>query len=322
MVRGLPLFDDPNLLIGPEHFSDAGVYRVSDDLAIVQTVDFFPPLVDDPFVFGQIAAANSISDVYATGGQPRTALNIVGFPDKDAPLEILNQILAGGADKVREAGAVIVGGHSVRDAEIKYGLAVTGFVDPRKMMTNRAARPGDVLVLTKALGTSFVVTAHRAGTCPPAILAFAVDSMVKLNKSAAEAAMLLGARAATDVTGFGLAGHALELAEASGATVVLELAKVPLLVGAEALARAGNQSRANKSNRDFTAPRTRVESDADELKLEFCFDPQTSGGLLIAIASDRADELVARCRAGGAPQADVVGFVEERRSEASLRIVG
>jgi selenide,water dikinase len=273
--------------------------------------------VDDPFVFGQIAAANAISDVYATGGQPRTALNIVAFPDKDAPLELLNQILAGGADKVREAGAVIVGGHSVRDEEIKYGLAVTGFVDPRKMMTNRAAKPGDVLVLTKALGTSFVVTAHRAGDCPKETLDAAVRSMVQLNKPAAEAAMELGARAATDVTGFGLAGHALEMAGASGVTIVLEMSKLPLLPGAEELARVGNQSRANKSNREFTAPRTHIEPDADPLRVEFTFDPQTSGGLLIALPPDRADKLISRCHVAGA-SARVIGSVEVPDQNASL----
>ncbi len=319
-MRGLPTFADPNLLIGPEQFSDAGVYRISDELAIVQTVDFFPPLVDDARAFGRIAAANALSDVYATGGQPRTALNIVGFPDNDAPLELLHEILAGGADKIREAGAVIVGGHSVRDAEIKYGLAVTGFVDPRRMMSNREARPGDVIVLTKALGTSFVVTANRAGTCPPDVLSAAVASMVQLNKAASEAAMEIGARAATDVTGFGLAGHAMEMADASGVTVRIELSKMPLLPGAEELARAGNQSRANHSNREFTTAQTRVEAGVDATRLEFCFDPQTSGGLLVALPPDRAAQLVERCHAAGALAARVIGSVQAK-SDAALHLV-
>jgi selenide,water dikinase len=320
VVRGLPQFSDPNLLIGPEQFSDAGVYRVSDELAIVQTVDFFPPLVDDARAFGRIAAANALSDVYAMGGQPRTALNIVAFPDTDAPLELLHEILAGGADKVAEAGAVIVGGHSVRDAEIKYGLAVTGFVDPRKMMTNREARPGDVLVLTKALGTSFVVTANRAGTCPPEVLDAAVASMVQLNKSASEIAMELGARAATDITGFGLAGHTIEMAEASGVTITLELSKLPLLPGAEELARSGNRSRANASNREYTAARTRVETGVDPIRLEFGFDPQTSGGLLIALPREKASQLVERCHAAAAIATRVVGSVD-RASDVSLRLL-
>ena len=320
MVRGLPTFADPNLLIGPEQFSDAGVYRVSDELAIVQTVDFFPPLVDDARAFGQIAAANALSDVYAMGGQPRTALNIVGFPDQDAPLELLHAILAGGADKVAEAGAVVVGGHSVRDAEIKYGLAITGFVDPRKMMSNRAARPGDALVLTKALGTSFVVTANRAGTCPPETLNAAVASMTQLNKAASEIAMELGARGATDVTGFGLAGHAIEMADASGVTITLELSKLALLPGAEELARAGTRSRANLSNRDYTAARTQVDPGVDSIRLEFCFDPQTSGGLLVALPARRVAEFVERCERAGASATRVVGSVAER-SNVSLRLV-
>jgi selenide,water dikinase len=320
VVRGLPQFNDPNLLIGPEQFSDAGVYRVSDDLAIVQTVDFFPPLVDDPRAFGQIAAANALSDVYAMGGQPRTALNIVGFPDKDAPLELLHEILAGGADKVAEAGAVVVGGHSVRDAEIKYGLAITGFVDPRKMMSNRDARPGDALVLTKALGTSFVVTANRAGTCPPETLNAAVASMTQLNKAASEIAMELGARAATDITGFGLAGHAIELADASGVTLTIELSKLPLLPGAEELARAGNRSRANASNREYTAARTRVAPGADPVRLEFCFDPQTSGGLLVALPQQRAAELVKRCHTSASTVACVIGSVDEK-SDVSMQLI-
>ena len=320
MVRGLPQFSDPNLLIGPEQFSDAGVYRVTDELAIVQTVDFFPPLVDDARAFGRIAAANALSDVYATGGQPRTALNVVAFPDNDAPLELLHEILAGGADKVAEAGAVIVGGHSVRDAEIKYGLAVTGFVDPRKMMSNRAARAGDVLVLTKALGTSFVVTANRAGTCPPEVLDAAIFSMTQLNKAASVTAMELGARAATDITGFGLAGHAIEMADASGVTITIELCKLPLLPGAEELARAGNRSRANASNRDYTAAQTRIAQGVDSIRSEFCFDPQTSGGLLIALPAERAAELVTRCRDAGANVACVVGSVGAR-SDVPLQLV-
>ena len=320
MVRGLPQFSDPNLLIGPEQFSDAGVYRVTDELAIVQTVDFFPPLVDDPRAFGQIAAANALSDVYAMGGQPRTALNIVAFPDMDAPLELLHEILAGGADKVTEAGAVIVGGHSVRDAEIKYGLAVTGFVDPRKMMTNHAARPGDALVLTKALGTSFVVTANRAGTCPPEVLDAAVASMIQLNKAASSIAMELGARGATDITGFGLVGHAIEMADASGVTATIELSKLTLLPGAEELARSGNRSRANVSNREYTAARTRVAKGVDPVRLEFCFDPQTSGGLLVSLPVARASELVARCHATGASAACVIGSVGEK-SDVFIQLV-
>jgi selenide,water dikinase len=312
VVQGLPTFDDPNLLIGAEHFSDAGVYRLADGLAIVQSVDFFPPLVDDPFTFGRIAAANALGDIYATGGRPRTALNIVGFPDDKLDLDVLHRILAGGSERVRAAGAVVVGGHSVRDAEVKYGLSVTGVVDPDRMMSNRGAAPGDALVLTKGLGTGFVTTAARAKRCPDDALEAACASMVMLNRAAAEAATGLGVRGATDVTGFGLAGHALELARASEVTVELDLPRLPLLPGAEPLITRKNHTRANATNRGFTESSSRIEAGADDPRLEVIYDPQTSGGLLVAVEPGRADELVASCRAGGMEQAGVVGRVSER----------
>jgi len=320
-VRGLPKFDDPNLLIGAEHFSDAGVYRVADGLAIVQTVDFFPPLVDDPFTFGQIAAANSLSDVYAMGGQPKTALNIVGFPDDQLDLDVLNQILRGGAERVKAAGAVIVGGHTVRDTEIKYGLSVTGLVDPARMLTNERARPGDVLVLTKALGTGFVTTAFKFGRCPADVLAVATASMTQLNVVGCDAALAVGVSSMTDITGFGLAGHANEMAQASGVTIAIELGRLPLLPGAEPLARAGNQTRASASNRRFVEPVLRIEGSPDKTRLEFAFDAQTSGGLLISVASDRADELVTKARSGGAAAACVIGSVTAKQ-DVSLVVRG
>lgn len=309
-MQGLPRFQDPDLLIGAEHFSDAGVYRLGPDLAIVQTVDFFPPVVDDPFVYGQIAAANSLSDVYAMGAQPRTALNIVGFPDKDLDLSILNEILRGGAERVLAAGAVIVGGHSVRDAEVKYGLAVTGTVDPSRMLTNEGARPGDLLVLTKALGTGFITTANRRDECSADTLAAACASMVALNAVASAAAVELGASAVTDITGFALAGHACEMAEASHVTIEIELAKLPLLPGAKELAVKANYTRAIASNREHTAGRTELGGgvEASDL-LPFMFDPQTSGGLLVALPAGQAGEFIQRCRTGGATYAAVVGRV-------------
>ncbi len=320
-MQGLPRFQDPNLLIGAEHFSDAGVYRLGDDLAIVQTVDFFPPVVDDPFAYGQIAAANSLSDVYAMGAQPRTALNIVGFPDTELDLSILHEILRGGAERVLAAGAVIVGGHSVRDAEVKYGLAVTGTVDPRRMLTNERARAGDLLVLTKALGTGFITTANRRGECPAETLAAACASMIALNAAASAAAVELGASAVTDITGFGLAGHACEMAEASNVTIEIELAKLPLLPGAKDLAVKANFTRAIASNRGHTEGRTRFEADvAESGLLPFLYDPQTSGGLLIAIGPGEAGELVQRCRSGGATWAGVVGRVDAGGGER-LRVV-
>ena len=310
MVRDLPGFDDPDLLIGPDSFSDAGVYRIAPNLALVQTCDFFPPIVDDPFTYGQIAAANALSDVYAMGAQPKTALNIVAFPDKDLDLAILTEILRGGADRVREAGAVIVGGHSVRDTEIKYGLAVTGLVNPARMMTNASARAGDALVLTKGLGSGLIATANRAGRCPPETFAAACASMIALNDDAARAALDLGASAATDVTGFGLAGHAMEMAEASGVTLEIELARLPALPGALDLATRRNHSGSTKTNRAHAADRMELPggTGGGGPRAELLFDPQTSGGLLVAVAPDRAGELAARI----GPPAAVVGRVTPR----------
>ncbi len=317
-MRGLPRFSDPDLLVGAEHFSDAGVYRLAPGLAIVQTVDFFPPLVDDPFVYGQIAAANSLSDVYAMAARPKTALNIVGFPDDQLDLGILQEILRGGAERVLAAGAVIVGGHSVRDTEIKYGLSVTGIVDPDRMLTNDRARPGDMLVLTKALGTGFVTTAFKARRCPDDVLAAATASMIQLNAVGTEAALAVHAHAMTDITGFGLAGHANEMAQASGVTMIIELARLPLLPGADLLARAGHQTRASATNRQFVDPVLRIEGKPDKIRLEFLFDAQTSGGLLISVAPERADQIVARARAGGAAAACVIGSVVARQEAAII----
>ncbi len=310
-MRGLPKFDDPNLIAGAEGFSDAGVYRLRDDLLIVQSLDFFPPLVDDPFTYGQIAAANSLSDIYAMGGRPTTALNIVGFPDDQLDLRVLSEILRGGADRVLAAGAVVAGGHTVRDSEIKYGLSATGVVHPDQLITNRAARPGDVLVLSKPLGTGFVTTAFKAGRCADDVIEAASQSMAMLNAAASQAAVAVGVKAATDITGFGLAGHACELAQASGVTLVIELARLPLLPGARELARQGNRTRASATNRSYAAAHVRVEGQPDELLLEFAFDAQTSGGLLIAVPADRVDEMLSRAHEGGAAATCVVGHVQE-----------
>ena len=315
-MRGLPKFDDPNLVIGTEGFSDSCVYRVRDDLLMVQSLDFFPPLVDDPFLFGQIAAANSLSDIYAMGAQPTTALNIVGFPDDQPELQILHEILAGGAERVGEAGAVIGGGHTVRDAEIKYGLSVTGFVHPDALLSNRKATPGDIVILTKPLGTGFVTTAFRKKRCPQDVFDAATNSMRALNKVASQAAVDCGASAATDITGFGLAGHAGEMAQSSEVTIELHLDKLPVLPGAAELIRQGYFTRASATNRSFVAAFTRIELGADKEALEFAFDAQTSGGLLLSVAEARADELVQRARDGGAEDTCVVGRVLEREDSA------
>lgn len=317
-MQALPTFSDSNLLVGAEHFSDAGVYRLADGLAIVQTLDFFPPLVDDPYVYGQIAAANAMSDVYAMGGQPKTALNVVGFPDDKLELSVLQEIMAGGAERVQYADAVIVGGHSVRDAEIKYGLSVTGIVDPAKMMTNDGAKPGDVLVLTKGLGTGFITTALKARKCANDVLATACASMIQLNRAASETAVSLGVRAATDITGFGLAGHALEMAKASEVSITIQMSRLPLLAGALELAEKGHHTRANATNRQHVQPSARFDVPADSPLTEFLFDPQTSGGLLLAVDASSADDLLSRCRDAGLETVAVIGSVDELKDHHLL----
>jgi selenide,water dikinase len=310
---------DPNLLVGPATFDDAGVYRVADRLALVQTVDFFPPLVDDPFDFGRIAAANALSDVYAMNGRPLTALNLVGFPTDELPVEVLGEILRGASDRVLAAGAATVGGHSVRSAEVFFGLSVTGLVDPAELLTNAGARPGDVLVLTKPLGTGFIATAAKKEECPPEVLRRAVSIMVELNAGARDALRAAGgAHALTDVTGFGLAGHAREIAEASGVTIVLETASLPRIEGSEPLAVPRYFNRASKTNREAVASGLRVEPGADELGLEYAFDPQTSGGLLIAVEPAHGERLVAELRRRGTPAAAVVGRVTARQGTTGL----
>ena len=316
-----PRSADPNLLVGTETSDDAGVYLLPDGSALVQTLDFFPPLVDDPFTFGQIAAANSLSDVYAMNGRPLTAMNIVGFPDDELPLSILGEILKGAAERVAAAGAVTVGGHSVRDAEIKFGLSVTGIVQPSELLTNASARVGDVLVLTKPLGTGFVTTANKKGECPPELLELAVRSMISLNAIGRDAARSAGgASAMTDVTGFGLAGHASEMAEAAGVTVVLEAASLPRFAGIGPLLTKKYHTRASKTNREFLAGRSEVAEGAEPEGVELAFDAQTSGGLLIAVDPSRVDALIAALGSLGAPAAAVVGRVEPRRGAVAVAL--
>lgn len=330
VLRGLPKSVDPNLLVGSDHFDDAGVYRLSDEAALVMTVDFFPPLVDDPFQFGRIAAANSLSDVYAMGGRPLAALNIVGFPDKDLPVEILGEILKGGAERVAAAGAVVAGGHSVRDSEIKYGLAVTGLVHPDRILTNGGAQPGDVLILTKPLGTGVLTTAAKKGLISEADLAPAIDAMAELNAAAGEAIQELaresggdpraaGIHAVTDITGFGLIGHAFELAEAGGVSIEIEAAKVPLLPGTLDLAAQGVVTRAHRSNLEYVGGRLRAEG-VNETLVSVLADAQTSGGLLVAVEKSRADRLTADARRRGATVTASIGTVCARDA-ASVRLI-
>lgn len=323
-MQSLPAFSDPDLLIGAESFSDAGIYRLRDDLAIVQSTDFFSPLVDDPFVFGQIAAANSMSDIFAMGGEVRTALNIVCFPDNEADISILTEILRGGAERVSAAGGVVLGGHSVRDREIKYGLAVTGIVNPERMITNRGAKPGDVLVLTKALGTGYVTTALRHDKCPDDVLEAACESMTQLNDAASREAVRCGANAITDITGFGLAGHAFELAEASRVTVEVELNRLPMLPGALELAEKGNLTRANATNLAYVEKSMEVVAGVDlsATVSGFLFDPQTSGGLLVSLPEGAVEGFISGCEAAGLGSGGVrvIGSVCEAEVGVGLRI--
>ena len=314
--------NDPNVLVATETMDDAGVYRLSEHLALVQTLDFFPPLVDDPYAFGQIAAANALSDVYAMNGRPITALNIAAFPDDDLPLEILGQIVRGAAERVRAAGAVTLGGHTVRDKEIKFGLSVTGLVDPGELLTNAGAKVGDILVLTKPLGTGFVTTAAKREECPPAVLERAIARMIELNAIGRDALRAAGgASALTDVTGYGLAGHALEMANGAGLTLEIDVAALPLIEGVEPLAIPRYYTRASKSNREFVRGRLEVDPNVDPLRHEFVFDAQTSGGLLIAIAPDRAETLVQQLNNRGAAAAAVIGRVTERAGDIAIRLV-
>lgn len=315
VLRDLPQSRDPNLLVGPEYFSDAGIYRLRDDLALVQTTDFFAPLVDDPYAFGQIAAANSLSDVYAMGGKPITALNIVAFPDKQLPIEVLSEILRGGGEKTAEAGAVMVGGHSIRDSEIKYGLAVTGTVDPRKFVTNRGANPGDRLILTKPIGSGVLTTAAKKGLINESDLAETIAVMVQLNAAASAVMVANGASAATDITGFGLVGHAFEVAEASGVSLTIYAEKVPLLAGARDLARRDCLTRAHKGTLEHVGNLLRVEGVDPALVGVLC-DAQTSGGLLIAIAPERAATILGALHQAGCAPAAEIGVVEQAGSAA------
>jgi selenide, water dikinase len=292
-LAALPLKTDPRLLVGRETFDDAGVFRLSDDLALVQTVDFFAPIVDDPFDFGQVAAANALSDVYAMGGQPLTALNIVAFPTKDLPLEVLGEILAGGQEKVHEAGAFVVGGHTVIDTELKYGLAVTGRAHPDFLLTNGAARPGDALILTKPIGNGILATAGKRGKLSPESQRVMLDAMKTLNGAASRAALAVGARCATDITGFGLLGHMSHIARASNVTLRVTLDAIPLLPGVGEAVRAGCVTDGSKRNGDYLRDLVRWTRGTDDDRA-ILHDPQTSGGLLVCVGAARARDYLSR----------------------------
>lgn len=293
--------------MGRETSDDAGVYRLSDELALVQTLDFITPVVNDPYDFGRIAAANSLSDVYAMGGRPLTAMNVVCFPVRTMDKGILREILRGGIEKVHEAGATLVGGHSVEDAEIKFGLSVTGLVHPRRVLTNAGVQLGDALVLTKPLGTGILATAMKAGLISPFAEAQAIESMATLNRKAAEVMASYPVNGCTDVTGFGLLGHALEMALASGVTIRIEGESVPLLPEVLDLVQMGMVPAGSFSNRSFCAHQVRSLGVTSAELLDILADAQTSGGLLIALPATLAPSLVEDLRSRGVEHATLIG---------------
>ena len=306
-------------MVGLETSDDAGVYQLNDEVALVQTVDFFTPIVDDPFIFGQIAVANALSDVYAMGGTPLTALNLVAFPIKVLASSILKEILRGGLSKMEEAGVALVGGHTVEDPEVKYGLAVTGIVHPNKIITNAKAEPGDRLVLTKPLGTGIIATALKGGMASDGAVQKMVESMRVLNRKASEWMKAFGAHACTDITGFGFIGHAMEMVSASQVGMVIQSKDIPIFSEAIEYARLGLIPGGAHANRDFFSCRVEVHSNVPDLLVDILYDPQTSGGLLISLPSHEAERLVEALKKEGNIDSCIVGeVVEEPRGKIQI----
>jgi len=297
--------------VGIENLDDAGVYRLTDDIALVQTIDFFPPIVDDPFSFGQIAGANALSDIYAMGGKPLTAMNLVAFPIKKMEGTILKEILKGGYSKVQESGALLVGGHSIDDADIKYGLSVTGVVHPNRILTNAHARPGDRLALTKPLGTGIIATALKGGIASQEAITKITESMVTLNRVASEVMVEFGVNACTDITGFGLLGHALEMAMASDVGIVIQSQSVPIFPEAEEYASGGMVPGGTGRNRDFASCRLEIPGPVPNGRMDILYDAQTSGGLLISVDGERVEMFLKLLHRRGVQWATIIGEVVE-----------
>ena len=312
MLSGLPTQPkDENLLVGFDTADDAGVYRLRDDLAIVQTVDFFTPIVDDPFVYGQIAALNSINDVWAMAGTPLTALAITCFPKKGVDPAILGEIMRGGLETLNKYGVTLIGGHSVDNQQIMFGYSVTGVIDPGKIATNAGAQPGDIIILTKPIGTGVISTGIKFEKTTPEIAASSVATMLTPGRYAAEAMREFGVEGATDVTGFALLGHAWEMARASKVTIEVESGAVPLLEGALELVAAGMLTSADKTNREYVGEDVELDESVDKDLVKLLFDPQTAGGMLISVSPERAADLLVRLRENY-PQAEKIGCVLER----------
>jgi len=310
VLEGLPLRDE-RLLVGPDTLDDGGVFQIDRDKALIQTVDFFTPLVDDPYDFGAVAAANAVSDVYAMGGIPLTALSVVCFPAKGVDFDIMRRMLLGGFEKIREAGAAVAGGHSVTDNEIKFGFAVTGIVDPSRIVRVSGARPGDALVLTKPIGTGVLAHGLKAGQVSDEARDLFVSSMKRLNSAASRAMVDVGVNACTDVTGFGVLGHALNMARSSEVSFVLKSGRVPFFPEAEDMAAKKVCPGGLNRNRDYVRPY--LKSEVGGPRVDLLFDPQTSGGLLIAVSAEKRESLLSALKDGGVEEACVVGGVVDRK---------
>ncbi len=302
----------PNLLVGIEHIDDAGVYKIRDDLALVQTVDFFTPIVDDPYTFGQIAAANALSDVYAMGGTPITAMNLVAFPIQAMEIEILREILKGGLDKMREAEVVLVGGHSIEDQEMKYGLSVTGLIHPDAILTNTGALVGDQIILTKPLGTGIINTAQKGGMADSKVVQKAIEVMTELNRKAAEVMKRFKVHACTDVTGFGLLGHLCEMLGQGEIGIRISLDAIPILPKAEEYAAMGLVPGGAQRNKEFYKTKVQGADGCSPALLDVLYDPQTSGGLLIAVANEDAGRLLDFLQKAGVKEARIIAEVVAR----------
>lgn len=314
ILEALPKFQDPDLLVGIETSDDGAIYKVTDDVAVIQTLDFFTPVVDDPYTFGQVAAANALSDIYAMGGEPKVALNIVAWPNCVNP-QLLGQIMAGGADKVKEAGAVLAGGHSIQDDEPKYGLSVTGFVHPDKIFKNCGAKPGDVLILTKPLGTGIVNTAVKADLASEEARKEVIRVMTALNKKAKQVIEKYEVHSCTDVTGFGLAGHCMEMAQGSGVTIELHMADVPVQTEAPEYARMGIIPEGAYRNRSYSEDQIDAGS-TEEYLMDLFYDPQTSGGLLVSVKPEEAQKILKDLFSVGMETAyGIIGTVTERQNK-------
>lgn len=305
----LPLLSDPKVIRGMASPDDAGVYKLTENLAIIQTVDFFTPIVDDPYMFGQIAAANALSDIYAMGGKPLTAMNIVCFPTESLDISVLKDILRGGIDKMSEAKVALVGGHTIDDTELKYGLSVTGTVHPKRLVTNSGAKVGDKFILTKPLGTGIINTAVKAGVVDEKTVARVTQCMATLNDKASELMQKVGVHACTDIIGFGFLGHTVQLAQNSRVGINIDIASIPFFPEAGEFAKRGLCPAGLHRNREFYSPYTKIASEVPTHMQDILFDPQTSGGLLICLAPRKAELLLGKLREAGVGEAAIIGEV-------------